>query len=339
MQETTNNASATYHAPNGQLVDSLCSSCVSKAKRSSLSSRLACRFSSSALVATVLFVACASGFRLLEMTPADLPYSDAKRRASERIHHALPLPTGGGHPSETDVGEEGAIPTEPFHATPTMNADEPSRSAAPASPQEGTTTRRSQWNAGPLRCYVTSSASFYDTNLGECREVHSVDDNGAFDAVADGALPPTDPTLVPALDAYALPSLSASPALSANSTPVIAERFAPSQHSRWLLEDWRLWEGELPCSNRAELRGLATPHTGIFANETDGRTSDPLPANVDPRHAPFVTRGSHRDRLPSSLYELENACIDEESGRLLAFAAPRRPLHRLPSRLCQRSRQ
>ena len=101
---------------------------------------------------------------------------------------------------------------------------------------------------------------------------------------------------------------------------MIAERFAPSPHSRWLHEDWRLWEGELPCSNREELRSFTTPHTGIFANETNGRTSDPLPADVDSSHAPFVTRGHHRDRLPSSLYELENACIDEESGRLYAFA-------------------
>ena len=178
-----------------------------------------------------------------------------------------------------------------------------------------------------VACHSRGPRMYYDVPTGVCRSLISGDGRWEWARAPE----PTDPTLVPVLSAL-LPHLSNAPLPSVPIAPYqrVEERFAPSRDSRWLLDDWRLWEGELPCSNRAELRGLATPHTGIYARTADGRidainrTGDPPPpADADPRHAPFATVAAHKAHLPNSLYEIEHACIDEASGRLLTFAAAR----------------
>ena len=266
------------------------------------------RSPSAVIVIVLLFVACATSFHLL---PA----------ASLTVVQTQP---------ETNIegATQGAPPAalaEPAHALHAESKNTPETTPTDEETMATQMPSLSSWDAEPLRCYAANSSYFYDDSRKECRKLHFVDDGSA----ASGTTLPTDPTLVPIQSAHDSslfgPAAAASPSVGGAATPAIAERFAPSPHSRWLHEDWRLWEGELPCSNRAELgRALVTPHTGIYSSAKGGRTADPLPADVDPRHAPFVTRGHHRDRLPSSLYELENACIDEESGRLYAFAGAAR---------------
>ena len=165
------------------------------------------------VVLAALILACTACFLALRRAAPHASSSDAhaSRILKGRQHGALPNPFG---PNPTPfVDSASVIPTAAEEegtgtvgvqlillslASQTLANDNGAEVAPNLLP--------SSWDAGPLRCYVANSTSFYDARRGKCRQINDI---RAVAVAAAGAAPlPTDPTLVPILDALALAPVS-----------------------------------------------------------------------------------------------------------------------------------
>ena len=127
-------------------------------------------------------------------------------------------------------------------------------------------------------------------------------------------------------------------ASAAASSVVVRRTHSPSLDSRWLFDEWRLWEGELAGQAGNEgVRGARDEEekdkkkTSIVDEMEVTDTLPPFPApsvasppagresNDDALLAAFVTVGRHREENANGAYQIDHFCVDEGTGTVFAF--------------------
>ena len=100
-----------------------------------------------------------------------------------------------------------------------------------------------------------------------------------------------------------------------------AVRHSPSAHSRWLLDEWRLWEGEL-CGNTAP---DGAPPLQPFAEVNDSRSNRQSSTVAFATRSSIASAGEGPLSPVPDVYSLEHFCIDEEDGSFVGFSAAAGP--------------